>query len=140
LFQRRSNPDVAAFDGALARIALVDRLQFLAGLEAHSFSRRDIYFSARPGIATDSGLARTNVKNAKTAQFNPISLGQRFLHSIEDGLYSQLCLGLSDSSLTYDFIDDVELDHERLRSGFLSSGILFLRQIGRNIWKTTLSC
>src|SRR5208282_4357783 len=93
------------------REQLVDRLQFLAGLEADGFAGRNGNFGAGAWVASDSGLARTHVEHSETAQFNAIASGKRLLHALEDGFDGELRLGLGDPGAVNYFIDDVELNH-----------------------------
>ena len=51
----------------------IDRLQFLAGLEADGLARRNRNFGAGARIASDAGLARAHVEHAKSAQFNAVA-------------------------------------------------------------------
>src|SRR5580700_4104686 len=93
----------------------VDRLQFFPRLEAHRFAGRNRYFSSGARIASDAGFARAHVEHAKSPQLNAIAVGERFLHALENGFYRQL--GLGDAGSGYDFVDNIELDHERLPDG-----------------------
>ena len=93
----------------------VDRLQLFPRLKAYSPSWRNGHFSAGARIAPDSSLARTHVEHSKSPQFNAIATGQRLLHALEDGLHGQLGLGLGDAGFSHHFINDVELNHKRLR-------------------------
>src|SRR4030088_1687631 len=63
----------------------LERLQFLAGLEAHSFAGRDTNFLAGARIAPYASLARTNIENAEAAQLNAFSLTECAFHGAEDG-------------------------------------------------------
>jgi len=75
---------------------LIDRLQFLAGLEANCLAGRNVDLGAGAWIAANTGFARTYVEDAKTAQFDAVALGESSLHTLEDGFHGALCLGLSD--------------------------------------------
>jgi len=104
------------------RSTLVDRLKLFARFEAHCLARRYAHFSACTRVATDAGLAGTNVEDAEAAQFNAIALRQSLLHTLEDGLDGHFRFGLGDSRLVHDFVDDVEFDHNRLRRTFSVAG------------------
>ena len=91
---------------------LIDGLKFLARLEAHRFAGRNIYFGAGARVASDAGLARPNVEDAETAQFNAVTLGQSFLHTLEDSFHRHFGFGLGDAGLVHNFVDDIELDHK----------------------------
>src|SRR5690242_8687920 len=129
-FRRRAHDGAGAFRRAHP---LVDRLQFLAGLEAYRLAGRDGNFGAGARVAADSGLARPDVEHAKAPQLNAITLGQGALHAFKDGLYRQFGLGLGDAGLIDHFINDVELDHGRLPgNGVLQrTKSLMLRKISR---------
>jgi hypothetical protein len=91
-----------------------ERLQFLAGLEAHSFAGRDADFLARAGIAADAGLARAYVEHAEAAQLDPFSLAESALHGPEncfDGLFR---LGPGHPGLVHYCVYYVQLDHASL--------------------------
>src|SRR5579864_4460082 len=96
----------------------IDRLQFLPWLETDSFSGRNRNLRARPGIASNPGLAWPHIEHAEAAQFNAIALGQRLLHAFKHGFDRQLSFRLSDASLVHHFVDDVEFDHGRLPRRF----------------------
>jgi len=89
---------------------LIDRLQFLAGLEANCLAGRNVDLGTGAWIAANTGFARTYVEDAKTAQFNAVALGKSSLHTLEDGLHGALSLGLSDPCAVYHFVDDIEFD------------------------------
>src|SRR5207237_3281738 len=105
-----SRPDaarchIASRQDAGATAKLIDRLQLLAGLETHRFSRRN--GNLRPGtrVASDAGLARAHVKHAETAQLDSVAFRQRLLHALEDGFHGQLGFGLGDAGLVNHFVD-----------------------------------
>src|SRR5271155_160779 len=101
----------------------VDRLQFFPRLEAHRLAGRNRHFSSGARIASDAGLARTHVEHAKSPQLNAIAVGQRFLHALKDGFHRQLGLGLGDAGSGYHFVDNIELDHERLPDAVSGSSL-----------------
>ena len=98
------------------RERLIDRLQFLAGLEADGLARRNRNFGASARIPPNACLARTHVEHTKTAQLNAVAGGERLLHALEHGLDCKLRLGLGDPGSVDHFIDDVELNHGSLPS------------------------
>src|SRR5215470_8641141 len=95
------------------RSRLLDRLQFLAGLEADCFAGRDGDFGAGSRVASDAGLSGTDVEHAKATQFYAIGFGLR------------------DTGFVDDFVDDVEFDHVRLprESAENTTKCLMLREI-----------
>src|SRR5258707_15870693 len=52
---------------------LVDGLQLLSRFKAHGFSGRNVHLCAGARVAADTGLARTHVKNTKSAQLNALA-------------------------------------------------------------------
>jgi len=92
-----------------------ERLQFLAGLEAHSLAGRDADFLAGARIASNASLARADVEYAEAAQLDSLTLAQSVLHGLEDGLDGLLRLGPGDAGLVYHRVHYVELDHANLR-------------------------
>jgi hypothetical protein len=93
---------------------LGERLQFLAGLEAHSFSGGDTDFCSRSGVPPDTGLARFHIENTEATQFNAVSLRQGFLHGIKHSFNGHLSFCLRNACAIDDLIDDVQLYHANL--------------------------
>src|ERR1700758_3488283 len=62
----------------------LDRLQLFAGLESDCLARGDINFLTGAGVATDARLARLDVEDAETAEFNPTSTAQGGLQSFKN--------------------------------------------------------
>jgi hypothetical protein len=91
-----------------------ERLQFLAGLEAHSFARRDADFLAGAGIAADAGLARAYVEHAEAAQLDPFSLAESALHGPENGFDGLFRLGPGYPGLVYYRVHYIEFNHTSL--------------------------
>src|SRR6266404_2577247 len=100
-----SRPGVAASNSML-----LDRLQFLAGLEANSLAGRDADFGARARIASDAGLARADVEHTKAAKLNAVAAFEGLLHAGKDRLNSHFSLGFRDPSLFHHVVDDIQLD------------------------------
>jgi hypothetical protein len=97
-------------DGVCSRLPnllAVEQMQFLARLETHRFARsnRDLGSSAR--VAADTGLARTDIEDAKAAQFDTIAVGQGLLEAFEDGVDRGLCLDAREAGPLNDVVDDV---------------------------------
>jgi hypothetical protein len=93
---------------------LINRLQLLARLEAHSLARRDRNLSACPGIASNARFPWPHIKHSESTQFDAVAFCQRSFHAFKDSFDRQFGFGFGDSSLVYHFIDDVELYHKRL--------------------------
>lgn len=106
-------PEAANGDAFLSR-ALFESLQLFTGLKADRLARRNGHLGASPRVASDAGLARAHVKNAEAAQFNALTTRECPLHGLKDGLNSHLGLGLGDACAVDNFVDDIELDQERL--------------------------
>src|ERR1700733_13824473 len=70
-----------------------DRLQFLAGFEAHRFTGRDIHFLTGARIAPDAGLARLDVEHAKAPEFDTLAATEGILQRTKDRFHG--LLGLS---------------------------------------------
>jgi hypothetical protein len=91
-----------------------ERLQFLAGLEAHRFAGRDADFLAGARIAADAGLARADVEYTKAAKLNSLALAERILHGFKDGFDGLFGLGPAHAGLVYDCINNIQLNHTTL--------------------------
>src|SRR5262245_50115685 len=93
---------------------LLERLQLLTGFESNGLSRRNGNFRTGARIAADAGLARLDVEDAKSPQFNAIALLESLLHGLKDGLDGHFGLGLGDAGTVHNFVDDIELDQGSL--------------------------
>jgi hypothetical protein len=91
-----------------------ERLQFLAGLEAHCFAGRDADFLAGAGIPADAGLAGAHVEDTEAPQFNSLAFTERILHGLEDSFDGLLRLGPAHTGLINDCINDIQLNHSIL--------------------------
>jgi hypothetical protein len=109
----------------------VDRLQLFPGFEANGLSGRNGNFGAGARIASDAGLARAYVEDAKAPQLNAIALGERFFHALENSFDGELGFGLGDAGFIDDFVNDIQLDHEGLPLAVCGEGTkcLMLREI-----------
>ena len=83
----------------LGGLGAFQSLQFLAGLEAHGFSRRDADFFAGARVASNASLTRFHTEYAKAAQLNALALAQSGLQRFEYRFHSLLGLGATDISL-----------------------------------------
>ncbi len=91
-------------------------MKFFAGLEAHSFAGRDADFGAGAGIAPNARLPRADIEDAKAAQLDALTLGERALEGLEDGIDGSLgFVPLQAGTLNY-LVNDV-----LLYQGFLPS-------------------
>jgi len=91
-------------------LRLLQRLQFLPGFKSNRLTGRDCYLGSSSRISSDPSLARPNVKNSKTTQFNPVSLTQRLFHRFKNRFDSHLGLRLGYPCSVNDLIDDIQLD------------------------------
>jgi hypothetical protein len=91
-----------------------ERLQFLAGLEAHCFAGRDTHFLPGARVAADASLARAHVEYTEAAQLDSFPLAQRILHGFKDSFDGLLRLGPAHAGLVYNRVYDVQLNHTTL--------------------------
>ena len=92
-------------------------LEFLPGLKANSFSRRNGHFFAGARIAADAAFAWLDDENAKPPQLDPIAAREGVLHRIEERLDCLLGFQLRNAGLVGKAIDDIEFDHGNVASG-----------------------
>jgi hypothetical protein len=89
----------------------LQRLQILAGLEAHGLSGRNIHFRSRSGIPADPRLAGFDGKDAKAAKFNPIVGFQSVFHAVKNGIDGLFGFCLTDARSLDNLIDKIQFDH-----------------------------
>src|ERR1035438_9186263 len=94
---------------------LLDRLQFLARLKANRFAGGNIDLGAGARVASNAGLARPHGEDAEAAQLDAIAARQRLLHALKYGFHRGFGLGLGDTGLGDDFVDQIQFDHKWLR-------------------------
>jgi hypothetical protein len=92
----------------------LERLQFLAGLEAHSFAGGDADFRPGSGVPPDTSLASLHIENREATQFNAVALRQGFLHGFKYRFHGNFSFCLGDACAIDDLIDDVQLYHANL--------------------------
>src|SRR5271165_5311046 len=63
-------------------LKLLQSLQFLSGFKSNGLAGRNCNLSAGAGIASDTGLARPDIKNAKTPKLDALPMGERSLHTL----------------------------------------------------------
>ena len=85
-------------------------MKFLARFEAHSFPRRNGYFSSGARIPPNAGLPGTDIENSKAAQLDSFALGQRLLQTLEDSVHSGFSLDPGEPGPFDDVMDDVLLN------------------------------
>ena len=79
------NSDNAPKARVPVRQALIQRVQVFAGFEAYGAARGDADFGSGARVAADSGLARAYIEDAKAAQLDAVSVGERAFKAFEDG-------------------------------------------------------
>jgi hypothetical protein len=99
---------------AQQRVANSERLQFLAGLEAHCLARRDADFLAGARIAADARFTRAHVEHTEAAQLDSFPFAERILHRSKNGFDGLFSLGPAYPGLVYNRIYDIQLNHSTL--------------------------
>jgi hypothetical protein len=103
-------------------------LQFLAWFKANGLARRNSDLSARARIPADARFPRPHVKDAETAQFDSIALGESLLHRLENCLDSHFRFRFRYARAVYNLVNDVQLDQEASRPN-----CLLLQHVARNL-------
>jgi hypothetical protein len=91
-----------------------ERLQFLAGLEAHGFAGRDADFLAGAWIAANTGLARAHIEHSEAAQLDTLALTERIFHCSKNGFDGLFRFSAAYTRLGYNGIHNVQLNHTSL--------------------------
>jgi hypothetical protein len=89
-------------------------LQFLAGLEADSFARRNVDFLSGTGIAADAGLARLDAEDSEAAQLDALAFAESAFEGFKNGFDGLLGLGAADVRGRDHGVHNVQLDHKCL--------------------------
>jgi hypothetical protein len=89
----------------------LERLQFLAGLEAHRFPGRNADFLAGARISADACLTGTDVEYTEAAQLDSFTFAKRTFHGFKDRFHGLFGLGAAYSGLVYHRIYNIQLDH-----------------------------
>jgi hypothetical protein len=71
---------------------VIEQVKLFARLKAHRFAGCDTNFSAGAGVAPNAGLARADIKDSESAQFDALTFGESALQSLEHGVDSSLGL------------------------------------------------
>jgi len=85
-------------------------VEFLARLESDGLSRRDADLGSGAWIASDTGFARTDAEDAKSAQLNAVARGEGLLEAFKDGIYGGLSLGPRQAGSLDDVMNNILLD------------------------------
>jgi hypothetical protein len=92
-----------------------ETLQFLAGLEANSFSGRNADLFAGARIAANAGLARLDAEDAELAKFDALTAPHSVFEGFEDSFDGLFGFGTADVCLRNHSVYDIKLDHAGLR-------------------------
>ena len=92
---------------------LLQRLQFLAGLEADGFARGDADFSAGAWIAADAGLAGADAEDAEAAEFDAFSCCEGFFEALKHRIDGRFCLGSRKACALDHLMNNILLDQCR---------------------------
>jgi hypothetical protein len=117
-------------------------MQFLAGFEAHGFSRSDADFGAGAGVAAYAGFAGADAENAKSAQFDALAGGQGLLQALKNRIHRGLCLGARQACALDYMMDDVLLNQRGNLAGATGLNVLRLTlpmlQVSQRLRNNTL--
>jgi len=103
-------------------------MKFLARFKADCFTGGYVHLGTGAGIAADTGFARADAENAKSAQFDALAGGQSLLQALEDRIYRGLCLGARQARALDYMMDDVLLNQWSNLAG--ATGLTVLRPTG----------
>ncbi len=93
----------------LVRVS-VDQVKVFTWLEAHSLAGRNAYLSAGARVTSYPGLTGFDSEDAEASQLDPVALGQRALHGLEDSVYRGLGLDARESRAFDDPLNKILLD------------------------------
>ena len=99
---------------SFGRCADLQRVQFLAGLETHSFAGSDADFGAGTGIAADTGFASAHAEDAEPAQLDALASSECLFETLEDGIYCGLRLGSGETCALNHIVDDVLFNQKKV--------------------------
>ena len=86
-------------------------LESLAGLEHGSLGSGDLDGFLGLGVAAHASLAALQLEGAEADQLDLVTLGDGFLHGIDDGGESLFCVLLGQAGLGGDLSDEFSLVH-----------------------------
>ena len=84
-----------------------NRVQFLAGLETHRFSRSDADLGSSAGISADASFASADTENAESAQFDALARCQSLFQAFEDRVDCCFSLRARQAGALDDLMNDV---------------------------------
>src|ERR1039458_9570771 len=97
--------------------ASLQRVQFLAWLEANGLAGSDVDLSPGAGVAADAGFARADAEDAKSAQFDALAGRQSLLEALEDRVHCRLSFGTRQASALDHVVNDILLDQWSILAG-----------------------
>src|ERR1035438_1600651 len=106
----------AGWGRALGPVSFGERMELLAGLEAHRFAGRDADLGARAGVAANPGFAGAHTENAKPAQLDALTGRQSFFQPLEDRIHRSFSLGAGQPCALDHVMNDVLFN----QSGYLA--------------------
>jgi hypothetical protein len=96
----------------------IESLQILARLEANCPAGLNVDFGPSPRIAADSCLSRLYGEDSKATKFNPLTMGEGFLHTLQN-FFHGLFGSCPRQTRSVDYpLDQILLDHAAVPSGF----------------------
>jgi hypothetical protein len=107
----------------VGRSAILEHVQFFAGLEAHGLAGSDADLGAGSWIAADAGFAGADAENAKPAQFDALAGCQSLLKALEDRIHRSFRLGARQARALDNVMDDVLFNQRGILAG--ATGIDF---------------
>ena len=93
----------------------LEGVEFFAGLESDRFAWGNAYFSARAGIAANTGFARADAEDTKSAQFDALACRESLFQTLEDRVDCGLGLSSGQTSALDHVMDNVLLNQREPR-------------------------
>ena len=93
------------------------RVQFLAGLEAHGFAGSDADLGSGAGVAADASLAGADAEDAKAAQFNALTSRKSLFEALENCIHGRLRFDAGQARTLNHMMDDVLLNQWGILTG-----------------------
>ena len=107
----------------MTELALLEKMELFARLEADGFAGGDGDLGARPGVAADAGFSWFDREDAEAAEFDAVARYQGLLHALEDSVYRSLCFCPWQTGALNNPLYKILLNH----SGPPSLGCIFLQ-------------
>ena len=77
----------------MTELALLQKMELFARLEADSLAGSDGDFRACPWVAAYAGFSWFYCEDAESAKFDAVAGNQGLLHALENSVYRSLCFG-----------------------------------------------